>query len=171
MRTAGYADVVLFPLELSPIDASRPMRLKLSADLGVCKEICVLEAVSEVLDIAPGDAEIGARQVRSALRRVPQPAPVEMVRLDVCDIAGRGRERDMTISLSLAEDLRDSVVLLENEQGIWIRHLVQERTDAGVRLDVEVRLPRDLSWIDRSAFRMTVLSDLAAYDLRGCTAE
>lgn len=170
MRTAGYSDVVVFPLELTPLDASRPMRLELSADLGVCKEICVLEHVTAILEITPSDAEIGERQIRSALRQVPKLAAAPEAHIRTCNISGTGRDRQMVALLGLHEEISNVTVLVENGQGLWIRHVNQTQTDAGLRLEVDFTTPEELSWIDRSAFRMTVLSDVGAYDLQGCTA-
>ena len=168
MRTAGYGDVVLLPLELTPADASLPMHLNISADLGVCKDICVLEHVAIALDIAPDDAEIGARQIRSALRRVPMLATGDTVVMTGCQLSGSGRDRSMTASMRFIETMPEAVVLVENSQGMWIRKTEQVNTEDGVRLDVQFRMPKDVSWIDRSAFRLTILSDQAAYDLHGC---
>ena len=170
MRTAGYSDVVLFPLEVTPVDASLPIHLNLSADLGVCKEICVLEHVTAVLDVAPKDAEIGARQIRSALRRVPKPVESDIAQMQSCQFTGNGRDRQMVANLVLGDDVSKATVLIENSQGLWIRDTRQSRTHTGLRLEVDVTLPKNLSWIDRSAFRMTILSDMGAYDLHGCSA-
>jgi DsbC/DsbD-like thiol-disulfide interchange protein len=37
----GYKSTVVFPLEITPKDASKPVDLKLNVEFGVCREICV----------------------------------------------------------------------------------------------------------------------------------
>jgi DsbC/DsbD-like thiol-disulfide interchange protein len=37
----GYKSTVVFPLEITPKDASQPVDLKLTVEFGVCREICV----------------------------------------------------------------------------------------------------------------------------------
>lgn len=170
MSTAGYSDVVLFPLEVQPIDPGLPVQLNLSAELGVCKDICVLELVETSLQIDPGEREIGARQVRSALRQVPTRAERHDASLDACRFAGSGRQHTMTAMLSLGESLSNPVVLVEHTGGAWIRKTDQRSVAEGVELEVSFSLPEGQNWIDRSAFRMTLLADEAAFDIQGCTS-
>lgn len=170
MSTAGYSDVVLFPLEVQPIDPGLPVQLNLSAELGVCKDICVLELVETSLQIDPGEREIGARQVRSALRQVPARAERHDASLDACRFAGSGRQHTMTAMLSLGESLSNPVVLVEHTGGAWIRKTDQRSVAEGVELEVSFSLPEGRNWIDRSAFRMTLLADEAAFDIQGCSS-
>ena len=170
MSTAGYSDVVLFPLEVQPIDPGLPVQLNLSAELGVCKDICVLELVETSLQIEPGERDIGARQVRSALRRVPARAERGDASLEACRFTGSGRQHTMTAMLSLGESLSNPVVLVEHTGGAWIRKTDQHAVTEGVELEVSFSLPEGQTWIDRSAFRMTLLADEAAFDIQGCTS-
>lgn len=170
MWTAGYGDVVLFPLEVRPLDPSEPMVLALSADLGVCKDICVLENVQTALEIGTDDPPIGARQIRSAMRRVPVVATPDTVVVHGCRFAGAGRDRQMIADLGFVEALSHPKVLIEHLDGAWIKYTKQSNVEGGVRVAVDFVLPEGQSWIDRSAFRMTVLADEGAYDIQGCKA-
>ena len=169
MQTAGYSNVVLFPLGLMPIDPAQPMHLKLRAELGVCKEICVLEHVHLSLDIQPEDREIGARQIRSAMRRVPDRPVRGSSGLKSCRFGGNGRYRTMTAEILIPEDLSNPVVLVENTRDVWIRKSTQKPMPEGLRVDVDFMLPEGTGWIDRSAFRMTVLANERAWEINGCT--
>lgn len=170
MRTAGYQDVVLFPLEVHPVDPERPVVLNLSAELGVCKDICVLEQVETSLQIDPDEREIGARQIRSALRHVPAEADQSSASLDACRFSGEGGKHSMTATLNLGENLSNPVVLVEHTGGAWIRKTEQKSVAEGLELEVSFSLPEGQNWIDRSAFRMTLLADEAAFDIQGCSA-
>ncbi len=68
----GYRDDVVFPVEVTPEKAGRPVRLDLKLDYAVCSEICVPVRAEAHLGLGgAGAAETEA--VRGALRRVPVP--------------------------------------------------------------------------------------------------
>lgn len=68
--TIGYYDHVTFPIAVTPQDPSKPVKLKLKAAYGVCKELCVPAEAEIELDIAP---DTGASEdVATALARVPR---------------------------------------------------------------------------------------------------
>lgn len=69
----GYKSTVTFPIALTAIDASKPITLRLTANYGVCNDICVpAEAAFEVT--IPPDAAVSPG-IAAALARVPQPKP------------------------------------------------------------------------------------------------
>ncbi|QPH52307.1 protein-disulfide reductase DsbD domain-containing protein [Pontivivens ytuae] len=41
MRTLGYSDRVVFPMMLTPVDATEPVRATLAMSYGVCSDICI----------------------------------------------------------------------------------------------------------------------------------
>jgi DsbC/DsbD-like thiol-disulfide interchange protein len=74
----GYKDRVLLPLRIVAADPSRPVRMRLKLDYGVCKDICI--PASARLGLRLG-TEAGAhrRLVEEALARVPKRQPVGAV--------------------------------------------------------------------------------------------
>ena len=56
MRTFGYHEALVLPVEISPADAGRPIAVKARIDLGVCNEICVPVSVSVAGELSPGAA-------------------------------------------------------------------------------------------------------------------
>jgi DsbC/DsbD-like thiol-disulfide interchange protein len=70
----GYKEHVIFPVEVTPADRSRPVVLKLALDYGVCKDICIpaSAALVLVLDKVPGRSAV----LEEALGRVPKPQPL-----------------------------------------------------------------------------------------------
>ncbi|MGD1926418.1 MAG: protein-disulfide reductase DsbD domain-containing protein [Paracoccaceae bacterium] len=168
MRTAGYGDVVVLPIELTPVDPDRPMRLALSAELGVCREICVLEHVEQVLEIAPDAQQIGKRQIRSALRRVPKVPQNAEVTVAACDLGRSGSDQMLSAVLQFSDMPEAPVVLVEHKDGAWIKRTKHRMGDSSLDLDIYFVQSKDRPWVDRSAFRMTVLTETAAYDLHGC---
>src|SRR5262245_46809520 len=49
----GYKHAVLFPIEVTPLDAAEPVTLKLSVELGICREICVPVTAAFDLSLPP----------------------------------------------------------------------------------------------------------------------
>jgi len=91
-----YPDTALFPLEVAAADASRPVTLKLAAQIGVCREVCIPVFLDAAVTLAPGDDDPAARAaIDSALKRVPR-AP-ETERLAVTQVAREGNRLDITL--------------------------------------------------------------------------
>lgn len=69
----GYQDAVVFPVELTALDATKPIHVKLTASYGVCKELCIpAEAALEV--IVPHDAD-KSQTLADAVTKVPSQQP------------------------------------------------------------------------------------------------
>jgi len=71
----GYKGSVLFPVEVTPQDAARPVALKLALEYGICREICIPATAALELSLAPGRAGRHANAIEAALERVPRPVP------------------------------------------------------------------------------------------------
>lgn len=168
MRTVGYSGDLVLPLRVTPEDASRPVSLALHARLGVCREICVIEDVELDQDIAADQRPIGHKQIRRAVAAVPMPAKEAGLRLAVCRIEGTGRDRQMQAEFVFADAPAWADVLLEGHDRLWIRKTEVRQEGAFLRLEADLRLPKGVSWVDRSSLRMTVLADSFAADVRGC---
>ena len=73
--TIGYGDAVIFPVELQPQDPSKPVRVRLKLDYGICKHICVPAEESLAAEIDGAGAGI-PHAVEAALAQVPRHATV-----------------------------------------------------------------------------------------------
>lgn len=69
----GYKGSVTFPIEIVAKDAGKPVRLAISLEYGICREICVPAEAKLELEIAPGAALPLPEPISSALKRVPTP--------------------------------------------------------------------------------------------------
>jgi DsbC/DsbD-like thiol-disulfide interchange protein len=70
----GYEHTVVFPVEVTPRDAGKPVDLKLDMQFGICREICVpAEAKLELALPAGRLAGPAPPRVAAALTRVPRP--------------------------------------------------------------------------------------------------
>jgi DsbC/DsbD-like thiol-disulfide interchange protein len=72
--TVGYKGTVVFPVEVTPKDASKPINLRLSLDYGVCKEICVPAEATLTLTVPPKAASAPSGELTDAMKLIPLPA-------------------------------------------------------------------------------------------------
>lgn len=109
----GYKDHVIFPVEITPQDPSKPVKLHLKAVYGVCKNICIpaeVEMEFEVSDKTEIDAELASavasvpKLLDVAEKKSGSTAPVlDSWRIEkrgskamlVMDVAGEGAEGDV----------------------------------------------------------------------------
>jgi DsbC/DsbD-like thiol-disulfide interchange protein len=71
----GYKDQVVLPVRAIAKDSSKPVRLRLRLDYGVCKDICIPAQATLALELPGGEAAHGAA-IEKALARVPKPQPL-----------------------------------------------------------------------------------------------
>jgi DsbC/DsbD-like thiol-disulfide interchange protein len=167
LRAIGYADEVILPVRLVPDDPARPIELRLDADLGVCKELCVLERIELAETILP-DAAAAGSEIARALAAVPAEAEASGLSGADCRIMGAGPERRLDARLRFARSLDAPVVLVEGPENIWITDAETSRKGDELHVTARISLVQDGAWIDRSALRLTVLDDAFAADIRGC---
>ena len=169
LTTVGYADRVIFPVGIAPSDPSAPIDLDLALDLGVCRDVCVLERLALRRSI-PTDAVAGGGRIAEALALVPVPGREAGLTRAACAIRGAGAERAFSADLTFDRALDDPQVFLEGPEGVWF-HSVRVAGDGG-RVDVEAALSllSGDAWISRGDVRLTVLAEGLAADIQGCGA-
>ncbi len=69
----GYSKAVIFPVEIEPVDPTRPVELALALDYGICREICVPAEARMALTVEPRLAAMPAELIAS-VQKVPRPA-------------------------------------------------------------------------------------------------
>ena len=70
--TIGYKGHVIFPVEIRPEDAAKPVALKLDMQYGICKDICIPVDAKLEVEIAPGDADPAPQTAIEAFENVPR---------------------------------------------------------------------------------------------------
>ena len=167
LRTVGYEGRVVLPFRIVPDDPEKPVALALTARIGVCNRICIVETAHLSLRLPPGAGE-GNPGVAAALARVPATGAEVGVVAFSCRFEGTGAARRLIATLTFADPPRAPVVLLEAPGGAWFGPV--ETEGRGSQLDVRARLETGgAPWIARDAIRMTVLGAGGyAADIRGC---
>ena len=68
----GYKDTVIFPVEIEATDPTRPVRLALNVEFGVCREICILAQAKHTLTIRTTKAFAMPPALHRTLERIPR---------------------------------------------------------------------------------------------------
>jgi DsbC/DsbD-like thiol-disulfide interchange protein len=170
MQSIGYHDRLVLPVEVTPDDPSRPIRLKLRMELGVCDEICLPAALDLATDLgtpgAPDPAISAALAQRAA---TAQEAGVSGVSCQVDPIKDGLR---VTARLGLPDPGSPEVVAFETaDRTIWVAEAVTERRGGELVAMTELVPPNGAPFaLDRSQVTMTILAPTGAVEVIGCPA-
>ena len=168
MQTIGYHEHLVLPVEITPHDPARPVRLSVSVDLGVCDKICLPASLSLSSDlIAPGAPDA---QIQSALANraaTAGEAGVSQVECQVDPIADGLR---LTARLQMPDPGRPEVVAFETaDRQVWVAEAVTERRGGELISMTELVPPNGAPFaLDRSGITMTILAANGAVEVKGC---
>lgn len=171
LRSIGYAGDVVLPVEVTPRDPSRPVRLRASVDLGVCSDVCV----PAHLTLDAGLAGPGAPDatIRAAMADRPATAAEAGLTGLSCTVTpirdGLRVQAQMTLPSQGGAD--ETVVIEPPHPAIWASEA--QVTRSGTRLVAVADLVDTTGApfaLDRSAVTVTVLGTKGAVEHRGCPA-
>jgi len=170
MQTIGYHERLVLPVEVTPVDPSRPVRLSVEMSLGVCDEICMPAVVALSADLAsPGAPD---DTIRAALKAGAAPARDAGVSAVSCQIDPIADGLRLTARVRLPDPGHPEVVAFETpDRTIWIAESVTQR-EGGELVSMTELVPADGApfALDRSAITMTILAAGAAVEVQGCPA-
>ena len=170
MQTIGYGGQIVLPIVITPQDPSLPLQISATVDMGVCREICVLERFDLTDTILPDTPAIGTRQINRAVKQMPPlGTDVGLVSAE-CTIKGAGKTRKLDVALNFDDAPSGAIVLFEGPEHTWINKAQTQSGTDPIRATADLHLIGDASWIDRGALRMTVLAEGFSADIHGCTA-
>jgi len=164
LRSIGYDDELILPIEVFPADPSQPVALAAGVDFGICHDICVPVSVALVADLAgPGAPD---PLIRAALTE--QPRPLDLRARCVIEPIADGMR--VTAAIDLAPVQGAEIALFElPSTPVWISEAVSHREGgtltAMAEFVPEAARPFDL---DPADLRITVLSGEGAAEIRGC---
>jgi DsbC/DsbD-like thiol-disulfide interchange protein len=170
MQTIGYHQRLLLPVEVQPLDPSRPMVLSLRLDLGVCDKICLPATVALRSDlVAPGAPHSGISAALDARAASPGEAGVTSVACTVEPISDGLR---LTARMGLPDPGTAEVVAVETaDPAIWVAESVAKRTGGELVAVTDLVPPDGIPFaLDRSGVTLTILADGRAIEVRGCPA-
>lgn len=143
----GYTEHVVFPVEIEAMDDSRPVRLALHVEYGVCSEICILAEARHTLTVRTTKPFALPPPLHRALEAVPRPEAALRTadpRLLAVALAGTKPARLLLDVAYPAAPPKEPDIFVETLSGTQLpmaRRLDTGKTD---RARFEVTLPADL---------------------------
>lgn len=171
MQTVGYHDELMLPIEVTAVDASRPVQLRAAIELGVCKDICVpasLHLEAELLPPGKPDKAIAA-----ALRTQPQAARQAGLNGLSCAVEPIDDGLRLTARMDLKPLGGQEVVVVEpGLPGVWVSEAEVSRNGKTLTAQVEMVPPSGAPFaLVRDNILITVIGpDRKAVEVRGCPA-
>lgn len=168
MQSIGYHDAVVLPLEVTPIDRSKPMFLRTQVELGVCSDICVPAELDLSADlVAPGVSDPAIAAALAARPVSAREAGLALIRCAVDPIADGLR---ITATMDIPRVGATETVVFETGQAdIWVSPASATRSGNQLVSVTELVAPTGAPFaLDRSMVRLTVIGDDHSVDVRGC---
>ena len=171
MRSIGYDQEVILPIQIQPKRAGKPVRLKAVMDIGVCRDICV-PAQLKVSAKLPADSGARDPRIAAAIASRPLSASEAGVTKATCRISPISDGLRVEARLYLPKAGGSEVAVMEmNNPKVWVSE-AKTRREGGVLIARSDMMHVDGSsfMVDRSALRFTVLGSRHAVDIVGCSA-
>ena len=168
MRTIGYREGLVLPIEVTPRDPAQPVQLRARIDMGVCRDICVPAQVDIRADLSGSGAPDG--RIATALQARPDSGRSAGLGQVSCQVDAMDKGLRVTARLDLPRLGADEVVVLEPAPGtpVWVSEATVTR-QGGTLQAVADFLPDSTGFaLDRSAMTVTVLAGNQAVQIDGC---
>ena len=167
-ETIGYKSAVIFPVEVVPSDPSKPVGLELTAEFGVCRDICIPAEAKLSLTLLPsqlvGDA---SPALIAALERVPRPqssrrASDPEVRRVTANLDG-GAPR-LSIEARFPQGGRGADVFVEAPEGLYVPlpKRLPDAADGTLRFEVDLSRGGSAHELKAKTLTLTLVSDAGA---------
>lgn len=172
IRSIGYDQGVVLPLEIRPLDASAPIRLRGQIDLGVCEDICVPLSLSVDALLRPGAAIGPDVRITQALAAQPDPAVAHGLGDATCVLEAEGRGLRLTATLDLPPlGANETAVIEALGPDLWVSETITRREGARLIAMGEVYpTGRGPIVLERRDIVVTVLAGAEAVEVQGCPA-
>ena len=173
METIGYAEHLVLPIKLTPVDAAHPIKLELSAQLGICLDICVpiFLSFSQQLDPVQRSADLA-----TLLALENQPVPRAQSNLQYLDCKFTPHEDAILITIAAAIPslgARETLIIEYKQLDHWV--LMEPTRREGPLLQALGYLTDETGAaplsISRQKIQITLIGSLGAADLGDCTAQ
>ncbi|WP_235008497.1 protein-disulfide reductase DsbD domain-containing protein [Candidatus Halocynthiibacter alkanivorans] len=169
LRSLGYKNELLLPLELRPRDPGAPIRLDVTVVMGVCYDICLPLTVT-LQQILPTDVTTPDTRIRQALARGPASAAAAGVRNVTCRATPIEDGLRLRAELDMPALGGDEITVFElPDREIWIAEASTTRQGGRLSAETELVPPGQAPFsLDRSTLRITVIGEKGAVDIKGC---
>jgi DsbC/DsbD-like thiol-disulfide interchange protein len=168
MRSVGYAEAVIIPIEFRPTEDGAPIAVSGRIDIGVCEDICVPVSLVVAADLAPGGAS--DPRITAALDDRPMTRGEAGVRGVDCVLEPISDGLRLTATITMPQIGRDEETVVElTGAPVWVSEPEVTRQGATLRTVADLVPPEAAPFaLERDALRFTVIADGQAVDIQGC---
>ncbi|MCH8465820.1 MAG: hypothetical protein LAT78_04495 [Roseinatronobacter sp.] len=167
VASIGYGDEIILPIELTPTDAGLPMELDATLSLGVCDDICI--PVELALQLGLNNSGMPDGMIATALTQRPRAARTAGLQAVSCTITPERKGLRLSASMTVPPQGAEEFALVEL-QGSPIRNRALPSERAGDTITGHAYLrPAPGEAIDRSAVRISIVSENGVVQHQGCT--
>jgi DsbC/DsbD-like thiol-disulfide interchange protein len=161
----GYTDEVTFPLELTPLNPHAPIRMRGLLKMGICADVCIPADVQlDTVLTGPGQP---SATIRRALGQLPQPVAAK----PECQIVPNGGALRLNLRIPISRAKNEFPVIETANPDVWVATSKTWREGTHLLAQADLYPPQGVPYVfDRSALRVTVVSDGRARELSGCAA-
>ncbi|WP_037316592.1 protein-disulfide reductase DsbD domain-containing protein [Ruegeria halocynthiae] len=170
LQSIGYADQLVLPVEITPGNPAKPVRLRGDMDLGVCKDVCIPERL-EFDHTLDADAARNPA-IAAALAQRPYSETEARVTQARCQLTptSDGMKIEARVTMPSAGG-REIAVIEPGNPTLWASQPTTERHgDTLIATSEVINASGGPFALDRSGIRITVLGTNHAVDIQGCSA-
>ncbi|MEP3296612.1 MAG: protein-disulfide reductase DsbD domain-containing protein [Pseudoruegeria sp.] len=169
LQVIGYSDQVVFPLRITPKDASAPIDLTGELQIGVCEDVCIPVTLSLSAKLPTTGQPVPV--IKAALNDRAKTAKEAGVMSSKCTIAPIDDGFQITATINMPSAGGSEVGVFEiPDKTVWISETDTKRQGKALTLVAdmvpEVGAP---FLLDRSDIRISVLGQDHMVDIRGCS--
>ncbi len=170
LTTIGYSGDVVLPIEITPRDPSRPVRLRGGVEIGVCRDICVPASLTFDTTIeGPGKPQLA---ISAALANLPEPGTEAGVTSIHCAVTPVKDGLRVEAHLALPSTGGEETVVIEPGQpGVWVDQTIVHREGRHLTAVTEMVGPTAAPFaLSRDAIVVTVFGRDRVIEVVGCPA-
>jgi len=167
-ESIGYKRSVIFPVEVVPQDAGRPVELRLAMEFGVCRDICIPAEAKLSLTLGPAEmtGEPSAA-IRAALEGVPRRAAAR--RASDPELKGIKASLDgpaprLTVEARFARGSDGADLFIEAPDGIYVPlpKRLPDTGDGTTRFEVDLARGGNAKDLKGKVLALTLVSNAGA---------
>lgn len=173
MRSIGYHDELILPIEVTAITADQPVMLNATIDLGVCRDICMPASLTVTADLsATGTSSLHDPIIVAALQSQPTQGVNAGLTAISCQIDPISDGLRVIARVGLpAVSTTETVVMEAGQGGIWVSEASVTRDGDQLVATVDMVAETGLPFVlDRADVTVTVLGTDRAVEINGCPA-
>lgn len=170
MKTIGYRQDVVLPVEITPADPAQPVLLNAAVLLGVCNDICM--PASLALSATLSQTGAPDPMIETALAETPLSAAEAGLSDVTCKVEEIEDGLRVTARLALPPATGPETVVMEPETPVWVSDAEVTRTGNALTAVADFVPPPGASYqLDPTQLRLTVLAEGHAMETTGCPVE